>query len=82
MLLFCNVKRPFWTRPTHAQHHVGDILVVEERGDVRVPVGIVTDRDLVVEIMATRLNQTVIIVGDIKVQLITVKESAGLFETI
>ncbi len=28
------------------QHHVGDVLVVEDRSGVRVPVGIVTDRDL------------------------------------
>lgn len=65
------------------QHHVGDVLVVEERSGVRVPVGIVTDRDLVVEIMATELDQTVITVGDIMVQdLATVKESTGVFETI
>ena len=65
------------------QHHVGDIVVVEKRGAVRVPGGIVTDRDLVVEIMATELDQTVITVGDIMVQeLATVKESTGVFETI
>jgi len=39
------------------QHHVGDVVVVEERGGVRVPVGIVTDRDLVVEIMAPAIDQ-------------------------
>ncbi|MEP6605115.1 MAG: CBS domain-containing protein [Nitrosospira sp.] len=65
------------------QHHVGDVVVVEERGGVRVPVGIVTDRDLVVEIMATGLDQTVITVGDIMIQeLATVKESTGVFESI
>ncbi|MBA2659931.1 MAG: CBS domain-containing protein [Nitrosospira sp.] len=65
------------------QHHVGDVVVVEERGGVRVPVGIVTDRDLVVEIMATELDQTVITVGDIMVQeLATAKDSTGVFETI
>lgn len=65
------------------QHHVGDVVVVEERGGVRVPVGIVTDRDFVVEIMATGLDQTVITVGDIMIQeLATVKESTGVFESI
>ena len=65
------------------QHHVGDVVVAEARGGVRVPVGIVTDRDLVVEIMATGLDQTVITVGDIMVrELVTVKESTGIFETI
>ncbi|SCY73002.1 CBS domain-containing protein [Nitrosospira sp. Nl5] len=65
------------------EHHVGDVLVVEERDGARFPVGIVTDRDLVVEIMATGLDQAVITVGDIMVQeLVTVKESTGVFETI
>lgn len=65
------------------QHHVGDVVVAEARGGVRVPVGIVTDRDLVVEIMATGLDQTVITVGDIMVRgLVTVKENTGVFEAI
>ncbi len=65
------------------QHHVGDVLVVEERGGIRIPVGIVTDRDLVVEIMAPELDQKVITVGDIMIrELVTVKESVGVFEAI
>lgn len=65
------------------QHHIGDVLVVEERGDIRIPVGIVTDRDLVVEIMAPDLDQKVITAGDIMVrELVTVKESIGVFEAI
>ena len=65
------------------QHHVGDVIVVEERDGVRVPVGIVTDRDLVVEIMATELDPDVITVGDIMEQeLVTVNESVGVFEAI
>lgn len=65
------------------QHHVGDVVVVEERDGVQIPVGIVTDRDLVVEIMATELDHTVITVGDIMEQeLISVKESVGIFEAI
>lgn len=65
------------------QHHVGDVVVVEERDGAQIPVGIVTDRDLVVEIMATELDYTVITVGDIMEQeLVTVKESVGVFEAI
>lgn len=65
------------------QHHVGNVVVVEERGGVRVPVGIVTDRDLVVEIMAPELDQTAMTVGDIMVPgLATVTENAGVFEAI
>jgi len=65
------------------QHHVGSVVVVEERKGVRVPVGIVTDRDLVVEIMAPELVEMVITVGDIMApKLVTVKESMGIYETI
>jgi CBS domain-containing protein len=65
------------------QHHVGAVLVVEDRNGVRVPVGIVTDRDLVVEIMAPELDHMVITVGDIMVQeLFTVKDSTGISDAI
>jgi len=65
------------------QHHVGDVVVVDERSGSRLPVGIVTDRDLVIEIMATELDQKVITVGDITIEeLVTVKESLGVFEAI
>lgn len=65
------------------QHHVGDVVVVEDRNGIRVPVGIITDRDIVVEIMAPELNHLVITVGDIMLpELVTVQESAGVFEAI
>lgn len=65
------------------QHHVGDVVVVEERKDKRVPVGIVTDRDVVVEVMAPELDPSAITVGDIMgPELATVRESTGLFEAI
>ncbi len=65
------------------QHHVGDVLVVEDRNGIRVPVGIVTDRDLIMEIMAPELDGAVITVGDIMAQeLVTVKGSTGIFEAI
>ncbi|MDH4284236.1 MAG: CBS domain-containing protein [Gallionellaceae bacterium] len=64
------------------QHHVGDVLVVEQNGANK-PAGIVTDRDLVVEIMAAGLNPETITVGDIMApELATVKESAGILETL
>lgn len=65
------------------QHHVGDVLVIEKHNGVRVPVGIVTDRDLVVEILAPELDGNAITVGDIMVPgLATVKEGTGVFEAI
>jgi CBS domain-containing protein len=65
------------------QHHVGDVVIVDESEGVKVPVGIVTDRDLVVEIMALGIDQTVITVGDIMMtELATVKDDAGVSDTI
>ncbi len=65
------------------RNHVGDVLVVEDRGSRRIPVGIVTDRDLVVEIMAMKLDPASLAVKDIMVSdLATIKEDAGLFEAI
>ena len=65
------------------QHHVGDVIIVEEQNGIKKPVGIVTDRDLVVEIMATGLDPKVITVGDITVsKLVAVQESTGIFDTI
>jgi CBS domain-containing protein len=64
-------------------HHVGDVVVVEERDGLRIPVGIVTDRDLVIEIMATELDQGVITVGDIIGEdLATVKEDVAIFDAV
>jgi CBS domain-containing protein len=37
--------------------HVGAVVVVERREGVTVPVGVVTDRDLVVDVVVTRLDR-------------------------
>ena len=47
------------------QYHVGDVTVIEDHSGVQVPVGVVTERDLVVEIMAPELDYMVFTVGDI-----------------
>lgn len=65
------------------QHHVGNVLVVDDRNGVQIPVGIITDRDLIIKIMAPELDGAAITVGDIMSrELVTVKESTGVFETI
>ena len=65
------------------QHHVGDVVVAMRKEDGSpTPVGIVTDRDLVVEVIATELDPAVITVGDIMVSsLAVVNESYGVYET-
>ncbi|HNZ56018.1 MAG TPA: CBS domain-containing protein [Methylophilaceae bacterium] len=65
------------------QYHVGDVVVIDNHKDKTVPVGIVTDRDVVVEVVATELDGAVITAGDIMVHSLTViKESSGIFEAI
>lgn len=64
------------------QHHVGDLVVVDESAGKRVPVGIVTDRDVVLEIVCMELDASVLTAGDIMgLELATVRESEGVFET-
>lgn len=65
------------------QNHVGDVLVVEKKHDATVALGIVTDRDVVVEIVAPGLDPKVITVGDIMLpHLSSIEEDAGVFDAI
>lgn len=65
------------------QHHVGALVVVDKLDGRTVPVGIITDRDLVVEVMATELDKKVITVGDIMLEeLFSVKENTATHEAI
>ena len=64
-------------------HHVGDLVVVEEKAGRRHPVGIVTDRDIVVEVVAAGVDPDALTVGDIMgPEVATVRESEGLFEAL
>lgn len=65
-------------------YHVGDLVVVEPRGDgENVPVGIVTDRDLVVEVLAQALDSSSVTVADIMSQNpITAQEQDNLWDTL
>lgn len=47
------------------KHHVGDVVLVEQRAGRQVPIGIVTDRDLIVEVMAAGLLPEELAVRDI-----------------
>jgi len=65
------------------QYHVGDIVVTDEIAGRRAPVGIVTDRDIVLEVLAQELDATSLSAGDImSSDLITVRENEGVFQTI
>ena len=47
------------------QNHVGDLVVVDDPDDERVPLGIVTDRDIVVEVLAKGLDPSTTSVASI-----------------
>jgi len=65
------------------EHHVGDLVVIKEKTGKRVPVGIVTDRDIVLEVIAEGVDMDDVSVGDIMSdKLVTARESDGLLETI
>ena len=65
------------------QHHVGDLVVVDTVDGRKIPAGIVTDRDIVISVVATKLDPAVFTVGDlVTAELATVREDQGIFETI
>ena len=64
------------------EHHVGDVIVTSTNGQRR-PVGIVTDRDVAVSVVALGLDPNIITVGDVMYrQLVTAPGDQGVFETI
>lgn len=65
------------------QHHVGDVVVVDSSGDENVPVGIITDRDIVLEIIAREVDQNTVAVGDVMShELVMAKEQDGIWVTL
>jgi CBS domain-containing protein len=88
---FCNRQVVFATRTTGIReaaqlmrrYHVGDLVVVDEAEGRRLPVGIVTDRDIVIEVIAKSLSIDDVTVNDImNPQLICVEEKEDVVETI
>jgi len=47
------------------EHHVGSLVIVVDRLSERVPVGILTDRDIVVAVVAKELDARGLTVGDV-----------------
>jgi len=65
-----------------AKHHVGNLVVVREEVGGRVtPVGIVTDRDIVRNVVAEELDPAAFVLSDLVYRdLVTVREDQGVFE--
>ena len=64
------------------EHHVGDVVVVRYDDDQRKPIGIITDRDIVVELLATDVSLDVVSVGDVmSFELVTARENDSIWDT-
>jgi CBS domain-containing protein len=65
------------------KNHVGDLVVIEQPDAERIPVGIITDRDIVVSVIALGLDPASLLVGDIMSDdLLTASEDDDVYETI
>ncbi len=63
--------------------HVGDLVVVDEQDGNRIPVGILTDRDMVIALIAEEVPLNSVSVGDVmSFELVIARESDGWFETV
>ena len=65
-------------------HHVGALVVVDGTDGHRRPIGIVTDRDIVVEVVAaTDVNPQNLTVGEVmSSDLVVAREDVGVFEAV
>ena len=65
------------------EFHVGSLVVVQKRDEVNIPVGIVTDRDLVIEVIAQQVPIESVTVDDVMSRdLISVDEQETLIDTL
>jgi CBS domain-containing protein len=65
------------------KYHVGDVIVVKDQDGSRMPIGIMTDRDIVIETIALDVGPDAFTVGDLmSTPVATVREDAGFVETL
>lgn len=65
------------------EYHVGTVVAVEENEGRRYPMGIVTDRDIVIELLAKEVDMDAVTVGDVVTRdIATVKENDDVIDTI
>lgn len=65
------------------EFHVGSVVIIENDNENNIPVGIITDRDIVVEVLATQVNMDSITASDVmSTDLITAREIDSMWETI
>lgn len=65
------------------KYHVGDVVVIERQGQNIVPIGILTDRDIVVEILTKGVDLDKVNIGDVmSFNLVAVQDTADLADAI
>lgn len=65
------------------QYHIGDVIVTREDNGRRIPLGIVTDRDVVLGVVAPELNPATLTVGDVMgPELVTAGEFEDVFDAV
>jgi len=65
------------------EHHVGDLVVVDKVGGRTVPVGVITDRDVAIEVVAMGVDPEMIKVGEVMgPELVTAGEAETVYDTI
>jgi CBS domain-containing protein len=64
-------------------HHVGDVVIVNTNGDRAIPVGILTDRDIVIELIACDVPLDSVTAGDVmSYELVTAREEDSIGDTL
>lgn len=65
------------------KHHVGALVVVDQPNGERIPIGMITDRDIVVSVVAAGVDPQSLTVGDVMSRLpATCSEDEDVFEAI
>src|SRR5262252_8129279 len=65
------------------ERHVGSVVVVEESAKGRIPVGILTDRDIVVAVVAAEVDPRNLTVGEVmQSELVTAREEDSALDVL
>ncbi len=64
-------------------HHVGSLVIVDETSEGRIPVGMLTDRDIVVAVVAGHADPGTLNAGEVMTaDPVTVREDASVFDAL
>jgi CBS domain-containing protein len=64
-------------------HHVGDVVIVDSNGGKTKPLGILTDRDIVIELIACDVALDTVAAGDVmSYELVTARETDSIWDTL